>query len=337
MENKIKTIKTIGVLTSGGDAPGMNAAVRAVVRTALFNNINVKGIYKGFAGLLGSNMRNLFLRDVSGILGQGGTFLYSSRCPEFNSKEGVQRAKTACQKAGIDGLVVCGGDGSFRGARDLSEAGMPCIAIPCTIDNDIACTDYCIGYDTAVNTVVENIDRLRDTSESHDRCSVVEVMGRQCGDIALHAAINCGAVSVIMPEIPFDIERAVIAKMKTTLGTGKSHFIVIVAEGVTDKRNENGLKMDAFEFAKHIEEKTGVESRATIFGHIQRGGKPSARDRIVAAEMGHYAVELLLHGKGNRVVVRRNSKTSDLDIVKALEMTRNVNMKLVKVANEFSS
>ncbi len=333
MENKIKTI---GVLTSGGDAPGMNAAVRAVVRTALFNDMNVKGVFKGYSGLLGGNMKNLYLRDVSGILGQGGTFLYSSRCPEFNSKEGVLKAKKACQKAGIDGLVVCGGDGTFRGAKDLSEAGMPCIAIPCTIDNDIACTEYCIGYDTAVNTVVENIDRLRDTSESHDRCSVVEVMGRKCGDIALHAAINCGAVSVLMPEIPFDIERDVIKKMKTTLGTGKSHFIVIVAEGVTDKSNENGLKMDAFEFAKLIEDKTGVESRATIFGHIQRGGKPSARDRIVAAEMGHYAVELLLHGKSNRVVVRRNSKTSDLDIVKALEMTKPVNMNLVKVANEIS-
>lgn len=329
-------IKTIGVLTSGGDAPGMNAAVRSVTRTALFYGMNVKGIYKGYNGLMGGSIKNLGLRDVSGILERGGTFLYSARCPEFKDDAGVEKGKQACLKAGIDGLVVCGGDGSFRGARDLSLKGIPCIGIPCTIDNDIVSTDYCVGYDTAVNTVMENIDKLRDTSQSHDRCSLVEVMGRNCGDIALHSAICCGAVSVLIPEIPFDLDRDVIHKMRTTLGTGKSHFIVIVAEGVVGEHAEKPELKSSFELAKFIEEKTGVETRATVIGHVQRGGSPSARDRIVASEMGHYAVELLKNGIGNRVVIRRKSKTSDMDILEALEMKKPIKKNFFRIANEIS-
>ncbi|MCL2033501.1 MAG: 6-phosphofructokinase [Oscillospiraceae bacterium] len=331
-------IKTIGILTSGGDAPGMNAAVRAVTRTALFNGINVKGIYKGFNGLMSGNMKNLTLRDVSGILERGGTCLYSARCPEFNSDEGVEKGKLACQKAGIDALVVCGGDGSFRGARDLSLKGVPCIGIPCTIDNDIAATEYSIGYDTAINTVVKNIDKLRDTSQSHDRCSVVEVMGRNCGDIALRSAICDGAVSFLVPEIEYDLERDIINKMRTTLGTGKSHFIVIVAEGVTqaDPKFEGDEPMDAARIAAYIQEKTGVEARATVIGHVQRGGSPSARDRVIASEMGHYAVELLMKGIGNRIVTRQGSTTTDVDILEGLKMEKTIDINLVRVANEIS-
>ena len=329
-------VKTIGILTSGGDAPGMNAAVRAVTRAALFHGMNVKGIYKGFNGLMGGNIKNLSLRDVSGVLERGGTFLYSARCPEFIEDAGVEKGKIACKKAGIDGLVVCGGDGSFRGARDLSLKGIPCICIPCTIDNDIAATDYCIGYDTAVNTVVDNIDKLRDTSQSHDRCSVVEVMGRHCGDIALRSAICEGAVSFLVPELEYDLERDVITKMRTTLGTGKSHFIVIVAEGVTNLRFDDKGNMDAAQLAAYIQEKTGVEARATVIGHVQRGGKPSARDRVIASEMGHYAVELLRKGIGNRIVARRGSEIIDVDILEGLEMKKTIDMDLVRVANEIS-
>lgn len=328
-------MKTIAILTSGGDAPGMNAAVRAATRAALFNGMKVLGIFKGYSGLLNNNMRELHVRDVSGILERGGTVLYSARCKEFNSEEGVRRAKEICEDAGIDGLIVCGGDGSFRGARDLSLAGLPCVGVPCTIDNDIPSTEYSIGFDTAVNTVAENIDKLRDTSQSHDRCSVVEVMGRQCGDIALHSAICCGAVSVLVPELPVDLERDVIMKMRHTLNTGKSHFIVIVAEGVNKLLN-GGNGMTTPQLAAYIEEKTGVETRAAIIGHVQRGGRPTARDRVVAAQMGHYAVELLRQGIGNQVVVMRNAKISHIEILEALAMKKTISSELVRVANEIS-
>lgn len=329
-------IKTIGILTSGGDAPGMNAVVRSVVRTALFNGIKVKGVLKGYNGLMNRNYREMDLRSVSGILELGGTMLYSARCKEFKDDAGVEQAKENCIKDGIDGLIVCGGDGSFRGARDLSLKGIPCIGVPGTIDNDIASSDYSIGFDSAVNTVVQNIDKLRDTSESHDRCSVVEVMGRNCGDIALQSAICCGAVSVLIPEIPFDLERDVISKMKHTLQTGKSHFIVIVAEGVTSERFGKDETFNAAQLAKHIEEKTGVETRATVIGHVQRGGSPTARDRVIASQMGHYAVELLSKGIGNRVVAMRDSQITDFDILEALQMHKDVNRELVRIANEIS-
>jgi len=327
-----KQIKTIGILTSGGDAPGMNAAVRAVTRSALFNDMNVKGIFKGYAGLMNNQMQDMTLRSVSDILQRGGTMLYSARCPEFKEDAGVERAKHNCIASGIDGLIVCGGDGSFRGARDLSLKGVPCIGIPGTIDNDISCSDYTIGFDTAVSTAVSNIDRLRDTSQSHDRCSVVEVMGRHCGDIALHSAICCGAVSVLVPEIEFDLDRDVIAKMVKTLKSGKNHFIVIVAEGVT---NAPGA-MSAYEIARYIEKKTGIESRETVLGHIQRGGTPTHRDRVIASHMGHYAVQLLKKGIGNRVVAMKDNKIVDYDILEGLEMKKTINMDLLKVANEIS-
>jgi 6-phosphofructokinase 1 len=301
-------------------------------------------------------MIDLKERDVSGILERGGTFLKSSRYPEFMDMSVVREASDKCREFGIDALVVCGGDGTFRGARDLSglkdengeDIGIPCICVPCTIDNDLGCTDYCIGFDTAVNTVTENIDRLRDTTASHDRCSVVQVMGRHCGDIALHAAINCGAVSVLVPEEKIDIESNIYAKMTKTLSKGKSHFIVIIAEGVTGdgkkKKVTNSIYMEAPELAEKIEEHIRrekgkgslFEARSTVLGHIQRGGSPSARDRIVAAEMGYYAVTLLTQGKKNCVVVRRNSKLGCIDIPEALEMKKNLNMDLWDVANAIS-
>lgn len=336
MEKMEKQVKTIGILTSGGDAPGMNALVRSVVRSALYHGIAVKGVRKGYSGLMNNNFEDMDLRSVSGILEEGGTTLYSARCPEFNSPEGVEIAKQNCIKAGIDGLIVCGGDGSFRGARDLSVAGIPTIGVPGTIDNDIAASEYSIGFDTAVNTVVSNIDKLRDTSESHDRCSVVEVMGRNCGDIALHSAICCGAVSVLIPEIPFDLQKDVIDRMSQTLSAGKSHFIVIVAEGVTKQHFGMDEDFNAAKLAKYIQEQTGVESRATIIGHVQRGGSPSAHDRVVASRMGHYAVELLQKGIGNRVIAMKQSQIIDYDILEALKMKKDVDHELVRIAREIS-
>ena len=331
-----KKIKTIGVLTSGGDAPGMNAAVRSIVRTALFHGLNVKGIHKGYHGLINNLMEDMSLRSVSDILQRGGTRLYSARCLEFKEEAGVNKAVNNCKAIGIDGLVVCGGDGSFRGARDLSLKGIPCIGIPCTIDNDISSTDYTIGFDTAVNTVIQNIDKLRDTSQSHDRCSVVEVMGRNCGDIALYSAICCGAVTTLIPEIELDIERDIINKMRNTLKTGKNHFIVIMAEGVTKQHFADDDALSAGMLAKYIQEQTGVETRATVIGHVQRGGSPTARDRVLASQMGHYAAELLIKGTGNRVVAVRENKIVDFDILESLKMVKKVDMDLVRAANEIS-
>lgn len=325
-ENMTNQVKTIGVLSSGGDAPGMNAAIRAVVRTAINRGIHVMGIRRGYNGLLAGDMFEMNLRSVSDILHRGGTVLYTARCPEFVTEEGVDKGRNMCLEMGIDGLVVIGGDGSFRGARDLSLKGIPCIGVTGTIDNDISSSQYTVGFDTALNTVVDMVDRLRDTSQSHDRCTVVEVMGRRCGDIALHAGIACGATCVLVPEVPFDLERDVISRIKKSTRTGKQHFIIMVAEGV------GGVE----EMAKFIQEKTGVETRATILGHVQRGGSPSARDRVVASEMGHHAVELLQQGIGNRVVVYRDNKIVDLDILEALNMKRVFDKNLFDIANEIS-
>ena len=321
-----KKVKTIGVLSSGGDAPGMNAAIRAVVRTAINRGLHVMGIRRGYNGLLAGDVFEMNLRSVSDILHRGGTVLYTARCPEFVKEEGVEKGRDMCYEMGIDGLVVIGGDGSFRGARDLSLKGIPCIGVTGTIDNDISSSQYTVGFDTALNTVVDMVDRLRDTSQSHDRCTVVEVMGRRCGDIALHAGIACGATCILVPEIPFDLDRDVISRMTRSTRTGKQHFIIMVAEGV------GGVD----EMAKYIQEKTGVETRATILGHVQRGGSPSARDRVVASEMGHHAVELLQQGIGNRVVVYRDNKIVDLDILEALNMKKVFDQKLYNIANEIS-
>lgn len=318
--------KKIAVLTSGGDAPGMNAALRAVVRAGISYGMEVYGVRRGYNGLLNGDMFPMNLRSVSDIIHRGGTFLYTARSPEFNTPEGVKKAADKCREMGIDGVVVIGGDGSFRGARDLTNAGIPCIGIPGTIDNDIACTEYTVGFDTAMNTAMEMVDRLRDTTESHDRCSVVEVMGRRCGDIALQTGIAVGATAILVPEVPYDFERDVIQRMKFTQKTGKKHFIIIVAEGVggVDK------------LAKDIQEQTGIESRATVLGHVQRGGSPTLRDRVMASRMGYHAVELLDKGIGNRVVAYRESKVVDFDITEALDMKRVFDKDLYEIALRIS-
>ena len=320
------TMKSIAVLTSGGDAPGMNPAVRAVVRTACQRGIKVYGVDRGYTGLIKGDIHEMNLRSVSDIITRGGTILYSARCPEFKTEEGLQKAVATCKKFGIDGMVIIGGDGSFRGARDLSLRGIPCIGLPGTIDNDISCTDYTIGYDTCLNTIVQMVDRIRDTSESHDRCTVVEVMGRGAGYLALEAGIAVGATSIVVPEVEYDIERDVIARIREFQKTGKKHFIVIVAEGVGGTA----------EIAKKIEAETGVESRATILGHVQRGGSPTARDRIMASQMGSRAVDLLTQGIGNRVVGIKDNKIVDFDIFEALKMTKTIDMKDYELAHEIS-
>ena len=318
-------MKTIGVLTSGGDSQGMNAAVRAVVRTALDEGFRVVGIDRGYTGLINGHITELDYTSVSNKIGTGGTFLKTARCPEFREEAGLQKAKETCLEQGIEGIVVIGGDGSFRGAADLSARGIPCIGLPGTIDNDIAMTEYTIGYDTAMNTALEMIDKLRDTASSHDRCSVVEVMGRRAGYIALNTGIACGAIAIITTEVPYDIN-AIINKINSTQTTGKHHFIVVVSEGIGN----------AQEIAKEIEEKTGIESRATILGHVQRGGAPTVRDRVEASKMGHYAVELLEKGIGNRVVGLKEGKVIDVDIQEALKMKKPFLEDLYKMAEEIS-
>ncbi len=323
-------MKTIAVLTSGGDAPGMNAAIRAVVRTGCENGMRVLGVRRGYNGLMNGDMYEMNLRTVSDIIHRGGTMLYSARSPEFKTEEGLQKALDVCKANGIEGVVVIGGDGSFRGARDLSLHGVPTIGVPGTIDNDIACCDYTIGYDTAMNTVMDMVDRIRDTTESHDRCSVVEVMGRRAGYIALNSGIAIGATSILIPEVDFDIEKDVIERMKRTQKTDKKHFIIIVAEGVSEKIG------GVANLAKIIEEKTGVESRASVLGHVQRGGSPSLRDRLVASEMGNYAVHLLMKGASNRVVAMQKEEVMDFDIYEALNMKNTINLDLYRIAHEIS-
>ena len=314
--------KTIAVLTSGGDAPGMNAAIRAVARGAISKGMKVLGVHRGYNGLLNGDIFEMNLRSVSDIIHRGGTALYTARSEEYNTPDGVKKAADFCRENGISGVVVIGGDGSFKGARDLSNAGIPCVGLPGTIDNDIACTEYTIGYDTAMNTAMEMVDKIRDTAQSHDRCSVVEVMGRRCGDIALQTGIAVGATAILVPEVPFDFEKDVIAKMLETQKTGKKHFIIIVAEGV------GGVE----DLAKRIEERTGIESRATVLGHVQRGGSPTLRDRVVASSMGYRAVELLENNIGNRVVALQNGKIVDFDINEALEMKKTIDKELYEMA-----
>ena len=314
------------MLTSGGDAPGMNAAVRAVVRTACQRGIKVYGINRGYSGLISGDIYEMNLRTVSNIITRGGTILYSARCLEFKEEAGMQKAIETCREKGIEGIVVIGGDGSFRGARDLSLRGVPCIGLPGTIDNDIACTDYTIGYDTCLNTIIEMVDRVRDTTESHDRCSVVEVMGRKAGFLALDSGIAVGATAILVPEIEHDIERDVIERIRKFQHTGKKHFVIIVAEGV------GGTE----EIAKKIQAETGIESRAVILGHVQRGGSPTARDRIVASQMGHRAVDLLTDGIGNRVIALKDNKIVDFDIFEALKMSKSIERETYDLAHEIS-
>lgn len=321
--------KTIGVLTSGGDAPGMNAAVRAVVRTAIKKGIRVVGIKRGYNGLIngkvGEDIVEMDMRSVSDTIHRGGTVLYTARCLEFKNMAGVLQAKQTCLDNNISGLVVIGGDGSFRGAGDLSSVGIPCIGIPGTIDNDVACTDYTIGFDTAMNTVIEMVDKLRDTAQSHDRCSVVEVMGRNAGYIALNTGIACGATSIMLPEIKTNIED-VIEKIKLSQKLEKHHFIIIVAEGIGN----------VDDISKQIEEATGIETRGTVLGHVQRGGNPTVRDRVAASRMGYVAVKLLEKGIGNRVVGFKDNNIVNYDIQEGLNMKKTFDNELFTIANEIS-
>ena len=318
--------KSIAVLTSGGDAPGMNAAVRAVVRAGINKGMRVYGVYRGYNGLLNGDVQEMNLRSVSDIIGFGGTMLYTARSEEFATPAGIKKAADFCRSIDVSGVVVIGGDGSFKGARALTNAGINCIGIPGTIDNDIACSEYTVGFDTATNTALQMVDRIRDTAQSHDRCSIVEVMGRRCGDIALQTGIATGATAILVPEIPYNIERDVIQRIVNTQKTGKKHFIVVVAEGVGK----------VAELANYIENRLGIETRATILGHVQRGGSPTLRDRVVASEMGFRAVELLEKNLGNRVVAMKDGKIVDLDINEALDMQRVFDEDLYKIAMTIS-
>ena len=328
-------MKTIAVLTSGGDAPGMNAAVRAVVRYGCESKLRVLGIRRGYTGLINGDMYEMNLRSVSDIIHRGGTTLFSARCPEFKTEKGMNKAIEVCKSNKIDGIVVIGGDGSFRGARDLSLRGIPCVGVPGTIDNDIACCDYTIGYDTCLNTIMDMVDRIRDTTESHDRCFIVEVMGRRAGYLALNAGIAVGATSILIPEMEFSIEKDIIERMRRTQKTGKEHFIIVVAEGVNDKLVAQGIN-GVGALAKFVEHNLGVESRATVLGHVQRGGSPSCKDRVVASQMGSYAAHLLLNGIGNRVVAMQKEQILDYDIFEALNMTKSIDLSLYDTAMEIS-
>ena len=305
LENKMANIRRIGVLTSGGDAPGMNNAVRAVTLAALSQGIEVIGIMGGYSGLVNDNVKVLTAKDVSDIVTRGGTALYSDRCLEFKTEEGMAKAVATCKKYQIDGIIACGGDGTFRGATDLSNLGIPTIGIPCTIDNDITSTDYAIGYDTAMNTVIQMIDRLRDTCESHARCNVVEVMGNHAGGIAVQTAIATGAVGCVIAETPIE-EDAIIAKINAHKAEGQRGFIVVVSELIPDYADPA--------FAKRIQEKTGVETKFARLAHVVRGGDPTLRDRVTAAKMGSRAVKELLDGKSNIVVCEQAGEIVCLDI-----------------------
>jgi len=307
-----KVIRTIGVLTSGGDAPGMNAAIRAVVRTALSKGIRVRGIRRGYQGLLDEEIIDLSARDVSDTIQRGGTILQTARCSEMRTEEGQQRAAAICKKYGIDGLVVIGGDGSFKGAQALAHYGVNTIGVPGTIDLDIACTDYTIGFDTAVNTAMEAVDKIKDTSTSHERCAIIEVMGRGAGFMALWCGIANGAECILVAEKNDFNEDTIIRDIQEQRKRGKKNYIIINAENVGDSIN----------MAKRIEDATGVETRATILGYMQRGGNPTCKDRMYASVMGAKAVDLLLEGKSNRVVAYRNAQFVDYDINEALSMTK---------------
>ncbi|WP_105618320.1 6-phosphofructokinase [Vallitalea okinawensis] len=317
-----KEIKTIGVLTSGGDAPGMNATIRAVVRAALNKGLRVMGIRRGYEGLINGDIFEMGPKNVSDIIHRGGTILYSARCPEFKKLEVQKRGAEMCKVFGIEGLVVIGGDGSFQGAQKLANLGINTIGIPGTIDLDIACTDYTIGFDTAVNVAVDALNKLRDTSSSHERCSVVEVMGRDSGHIAVWCGLASGADVVLIPEKKDDYSKEkVIRRIIDNRHQGKSHNIVIVAEGVGGSQD----------LAKEIENVTGIETRATILGHIQRGGTPTALEIKHASAMGVKAVELLIDGKSNRVVAYKNNEYVDFDINEGLAMDKSVDMSLYEI------
>ncbi len=309
-----KTVKTIGVLTSGGDAPGMNAAIRSVVRTAVAKGLNVKGIMRGYAGLLQEEIVDMNSTSVSDIVNRGGTILYTARCMEFTTAEGQKQGADICKKHGIDGIVVIGGDGSYRGAQKLARLGINTVGLPGTIDLDISCTDYTIGFDTAINTAMQAIDKVKDTSSSHERCSIIEVMGRNAGYIALWCGIANGAEDILLPEKYDYNEQAIINNIIASRKKGKIHHLIINAEGIGHSNS----------MARRIEAATGIETRATVLGYMQRGGNPTCKDRYYASIMGAYAVDILLQGKTNRVVGYRHGEFVDFDIEEALNMQKGI-------------
>lgn len=315
------SVKRIGVLTSGGDSPGMNAAVRAVVRTALYHGIECYGIRRGWHGLINGDIVKLDQKSVAHIINRGGTILYTARSKEFMTVEGQQKAVATCKFLGLDGIVAIGGDGTFRGAQALSRYGINVVGIPATIDNDICCTNYCIGFDTAANTAIECIDKLRDTMQSHERCSVVEVMGRYAGYLAMYVGLAVGATAVLVPEEPIDFERDVIEKIRRARFNGFTHYMIVVAEGAGS----------AADIAKRIKETISLDPRVTVLGHIQRGGVPSGRDRVNATKMGYLAVELLNAGKTNRIVCTHEGGFTDVDIEEGLLMKKDIQQMEVNV------
>lgn len=319
------TMKRIGVLTSGGDAPGMNAAVRAVVRKAIYHDMEIYGVFGGYAGLMSGNIKKLELGSVGDIIHRGGTFLQSARSEEFKTKEGRQKGIEQLKKHGIEGLVVIGGDGSYRGAMLLTEEGFPCVGVPGTIDNDIPGTEFTIGFDTAVNTVIDAVDKIRDTASSHERTFVIEVMGRNAGDIALWAGLAGGAETILIPEAEQDIQE-IAQRLKNGQERGKKHSIIIVAEGV----------MSGYEAGKQIEEVTKMDTRVTVLGHVQRGGTPTVTDRVLASRLGARAVELLLNNTGGRAVGIENNQLVDYDIIEALAMPHKIDLDIYKLSKELS-
>lgn len=318
-------MKKIGVLTSGGDSPGMNAAIRSVVRKAIYHNVEVYGIYNGFAGLISGNIKKLEVGSVGDIIHRGGTMLYTARCEEFKTEEGQLKGIEQLKKFGIEGLVVIGGDGSFQGAKKLTEHGYPCIGVPGTIDNDIPGTDLTIGFDTAINTVIDAIDKIRDTATSHERTYVIEVMGRNAGDIALWTGLAGGAESILIPEADY-VFNDIVERLKRGHDRGKKHSIIIIAEGVGS----------GVEFGKKIQEATNLETRVSVLGYIQRGGSPTAVDRVLASRLGAKAVDILLEGKGGRMIGIQNNKLVDHDIIEALSQQHKVDIDMYNLSQQLS-
>ncbi len=312
----MKPIKRIGVLTSGGDAPGMNAAVRAVVRTAISCGIECVGIRRGWQGLINSDFVQLTSISVGHILARGGTILYTARSEDFMTENGRKKAVSTCRMLGLDAIVAIGGDGTFRGALELSRLGIPVVGVPATIDNDVGCTNYTIGFDSACNTAIECIDKLRDTMQSHERCSVVEVMGRNAGFLALYVGIAVGATAVLVPEYPTDFERDVVRRIQDSRLAGNTHFMIVVAEGAGS----------AVEIGKMIYDAIGIEPRVTVLGHLQRGGSPTGRDRETATRMGYYAVKALADGRGNSIIATQEGGIVEIPIEEALQRTKQLQM-----------
>ena len=309
------SMKRIGVLTSGGDAPGMNAAIRSIVRTAAIHDIECVGVCRGYNGLIAGDIVKLNSDSVNHIINRGGTILYTARSDEFMTPSGQEKAVSVCRLLGLDGIVAIGGDGTFRGLTELSRRGIPVVGVPATIDNDIGCTEYTLGFDTASNTAVDAIDRLRDTMQSHERCSVVEVMGRNAGHLALYVGLAVGATAVLVPEKPIDFETDVVEKIRSARLNGRTHYMIVVAEGAAS----------AIEIGEKIKGSLGLDPRVTILGHIQRGGTPSTRDRVMATRMGFHAVEVLASGKSNRIICARHGSMVDLDIQECLSMRKGLN------------